>query len=84
MIDDDLHPYQKPPVVDVRLTYTCLIRTRELRHLSREIEDRLKHLENKTDGHKEMILQEKIVLKAVRIEIHQREQTAFFSEFGFQ
>jgi len=84
MIDGHLRPYPTPPVVDVRLTYTCLIRTRELRDLSRNIEDRLKLLENESDGHNEVILQEKIVLKAVRIEIRQREQLAFFSEFGFQ
>jgi uncharacterized protein YhaN len=84
MIDGDLRPYPRPPVVDMRLTYTCLIRTKELRDLSRNIEDRLKNLENETDRHNELILQEETVLKAVRIEIRQRERLALFSEFGFQ
>lgn len=84
MIDGDLRPYPTPPVVDVRLTYTCLLRTKELRDLARNMEDRLEHTENETGVFKEIIHQERIVLKAVYNEIRQRERTAFLSEFGLQ
>ena len=84
MIDGDLHPYPTSPVAEVRLSYTCLTRTRELRAMSRGIEKRLKSLENENNDHKDLILQEEAVLKAVCIEIRKREQMAFFSEFGIQ
>ena len=84
MIDGNLRPYPTPPVVVVRLTYTALDRTKELRNLCRNIENQLKHLENETDACKEIIHQEKIVLEAVYEEIRQRERMAFLSEFGSQ
>ena len=59
-------------------------RTRELRVLSRGIEKDLRRLENENRDRKDLIIREITVLKAVRIEIRQRERMAFFSEFGIQ
>ena len=84
MINDHLRPYALPQIVEVRLSYTYIERTRELRVLSREIEQGLKRLENENRDRKDLILSEKTVLKAVRIEIRQRERMAFFSECGIQ
>ena len=84
MINGHLRPYALPRVVEVRLSYTYIERTRELRVLSRGIEKDLRRLENENKDRKDLILREITVLKAVRIEIRQRERTAFFSEFGIQ
>ena len=84
MINCHLRPDAPPRVVEVRLSYTYIERIRELRVLSRGIETGLRRLENENSDRRDLILREKTVLKAVRIEIRQRERMAFFSEFGIQ
>lgn len=84
MINGHLRPDAPPRMVDVRLSYTYIERIRDLRVLSRGIETCLRRLENENSDRRDLILREKTVLKAVRIEIHQRERMAFFSEFGIQ
>jgi len=84
MINHHLRPYVPPRFVEVRLSYTYIERIRELRVLSRGIETGLKRLENEKRDRKDLILREKTALKAVHIEIRQRERMAFFSEFGIQ
>lgn len=84
MINGDLRPNAQPRVVEVRLSYTCIERTRDLRILSRKIEMDLRRLGNGDSDCKDAIIREEAALKAVCIEIRQRERLAFLSEFRIQ
>ncbi len=84
MINGHLRPDAPPRVVEVRLSYTYIERIRDLRILSRKIEMDLRRLGNENGDCKDTIIREEAVLKAVCIEIRQRERLAFLSEFGIQ